>query len=114
MSTGSAKRDPLGKQALFSPAARTKPAQKPQLQQDPRGQRTGEGVKALYSLDTEPRLGTVVVECSECLEHTRISVFDAGARIWAFSLWIPRKRFSRRLSCPACGRRTWCRIRWTG
>ncbi len=111
MTTGSANRDPLGKQALFSPPANTRPAQEPQPQ---RGQRTGDGVKALYSLDTETRFGTVVVECSACLEHTRISVLDAGARIWGFSLWIPGKRFSRRLSCPACGRRTWCRIRWTG
>lgn len=114
-------RDPLGKRALFSSpgGASVAEAARTQDRPEPRpaggaGSKNRDGVKALYSLDTEPRLGTVVVECSGCLEHTRISALDAGARIWSFSLWIPGKRFSRHLSCPACGRRTWCRIRWTG
>ena len=110
-------RDPLGKRALFSPpAARAEESdQQGQGRQRPRGAGgKRDGVKSLYSVDTEPRMGTVVVECSDCRAHTRISVFDAGARIASFSLWIPGKRFSRYLSCPACGRRTWSRIRWTG
>ncbi len=107
--------DPLGKRALFSPPAASRPEEEFQDEKRPMHRpATREGVKALYSMDTEPRLGTVVVECSECLAHTRISVLDAGARIWWFSLWIPGKRFSRRLACPACDHRTWCRIRWTG
>ncbi|MBT8240664.1 MAG: hypothetical protein KJN63_05505 [Acidimicrobiia bacterium] len=95
--------DPLGKRALFSP---------PTNESD-QG-RSSEGVRALYSTPGEWRPGTVVMECSACLAHTRVSIFDVGARILAFSIWIPGKSHSRWLSCPACDQRTWSRIRWSG
>lgn len=120
MNVSDPNRDPLGKRALFSGSDSSSVAQAASIEPRAKSQRANgngsnkrDGVKALYSLDTEPRLGTVVIECSDCLEHTRISLLDAGVRMWSFSLWIPGKRFSRHLSCPACGRRTWCRIRWT-
>lgn len=92
-------KDPLGKRALFSP-----PAAPPR--DDP-----GEGVQALYSAGPRRR-GTVVLECSRCMNHTRMSVIEAGVRIAFISAWIPGKHFSRWMQCPECERRRWCRIHW--
>ncbi len=95
--------DPLGKSALFSP-----PMQGKHSETAP-----DEGVKALYSTSPEWRLGTVVMECSECFARSRVSLHDAAMRILRFSVWIPGKSHSRWLSCPACEQRTWSRIHWT-
>ncbi len=97
-------KDPLGKSALFSPPTATKPDESARQ----------EGVRGLYSTDTERQLGTVLMECSACFARTRVSLLDAGARIMRLSIWIPGKSHSRWLSCPACERRTWSRIHWTG
>ncbi len=96
--------DPLGKRALFTPPTH-------EHEDQPNSE---EGVRALYSAGSERRPGTVLLECSACLARTRVSVVDVGARILAFSIWIPGKKHSRWLSCPACGQRTWARIHWTG
>jgi hypothetical protein len=96
--------DPLGKSALFSPPTPGKHAETT----------PDEGVKALYSPATEWQLGTVVMECSECLARTRVPLHDAAMRILRFSVWIPGRGHSRWLSCPSCERRTWSRIHWTG
>jgi len=104
-------RDPLGKQALFSPP----PGADPDDRNDdllPGGEVT-DGKNALFSAGPHRR-GTVVVECSECLNHTRMSIIEAGVRIAFVSLWIPGKRYSRWMQCPECQRRTWCKIRWFG
>ncbi len=102
-------RDPLGKKALFSPP--------PMVQEDdlvtgePRETETGK--HALYSAGPR-RKGTVVLECSNCLNHTRMTTIEAGVRIAFISAWIPTKRFSHWMQCPECERRTWCRIHWFG
>lgn len=96
--------DPLGKSALFSPPTQAK-----------HGAPTpDQGVRALYSTATERQLGTVVMECSDCLARTRVPLHDLAMRILGFSVWIPGKGHSRWLACPACERRTWSRIHWTG
>ena len=104
-------KDPLGKRALFSP-----PAASPSddhLDGDPTvGSAAADGIRALYSAGPRRR-GTVVLECSRCLNHTRMSLIEAGVRIAFISAWIPGKHFSRWVQCPECERRTWCRIHWT-
>lgn len=103
--------DPLGRRALFSPPTGTgerdvfAPTESPA---------PAEGVRALYSPGTGRRLGTVRIECSECLVHSRRSVIDLGIRLLKFSVWIPGRKYSRWLVCPACDRRTWARVHWLG
>lgn len=103
------KRDPLGKSALFSPPPMA-PAD--DLLSDPAA-KPAAGRHALYTAGPR-RKGTVVVECSRCLNHSRMTTVEAGVRIAFVSVWIPGKRFSRWMQCPECERRTWCRIHWFG
>lgn len=97
--------DPLGKKALFSPPATT-------AADSATGDRAT-GKDALYSAGPRRR-GTVVVECSRCLNHTRMTTVELGVRIAFLSLWIPGRRYSRWIQCPECERRTWCRVHWFG
>lgn len=104
-------RDPLGKRALFSPPAG---APSSDLEDDPSIDGVaGDGRMALFSAGPHRR-GTVVLECSECLSHTRMSLIEAGVRVAFISLWIPGRRYSRWMQCPECQRRTWCKVRWLG
>ena len=92
--------DPQGKRALFESAAMMgQPEHRP------------EGRKALFSTAYR-RPGTVVVECSACQEHRRIQVGEAIARIVRISLWVPLLKHNRRIRCPSCERRAWCRVGW--
>ncbi|MDJ0953194.1 MAG: hypothetical protein QNJ81_05905 [Acidimicrobiia bacterium] len=100
--------DPLGKNALFSPPP-SSPAEDLLPEQSP----APAGKHALYSAGPR-RPGTVVVECSRCLNHSRMTNVELGVRIAFFSLWIPGRRFSRWIQCPECERRTWCRVHWFG
>ena len=102
------KRDPMGKNALFSP-----PPMAPieDLIVDDHPVKPPDGKHALYSAGPR-RKGTVVLECSRCLNHSRMSTVEAGVRIAMISVWVPGKRFSRWMQCPECERRTWCRIHW--
>jgi hypothetical protein len=100
-------RDPRGKRALFeapaATAAETSPTEAPRRGRD-----------ALFSTSRrEP--GTVVVECSSCGARTRVALTDAIRRLLSFSLFVPllKPRQPHRITCPACRRRTWCRIGWT-
>jgi len=98
--------DPLGKGALFSPpAAAPSP---PHVGDSP-----PEGRAAIFSVGPH-RPGSVVVECSVCLNRTRMSALEAGVRILVGSLWVPGKHHSRWILCPECNRRTWSRIHWRG
>ena len=68
-----------------------------------------DGKDALYSGDDT---GPIKIDCARCGETTRVSIIDAMGRIVRFSYWIPRRTYSHRLSCPACGKRSWTRIRF--
>jgi hypothetical protein len=106
------KDDPLGKSALFSPPPMA-PADD-HLDRDPLvSAQEAEGIQALYSAGPH-RPGTVVLECTQCMNHSRMTTVEAVVRIAFISLWIPGKKFSRWMQCPECERRTWCRIHWTG
>lgn len=104
-------KDPLGKSALFSPPPMA--AADDLLTDEQHADPSEMGKHALYSAGPR-RKGTVVLECSQCLNHSRMTTVEAGVRILFISLWIPGKRFSRWVQCPECERRTWCRIHWLG
>ena len=90
--------DPTGKRALFSGR--------------PGEDLAGDGKEALFSERDRPP-GRVAIECGKCGATTHTSHADAARRVLAVSLWIPGKSFSRRLTCPACHRRAWVRLRLT-
>jgi hypothetical protein len=94
-----------GKRALYS-----RPTHDPPADQDaPRARAPGK--EALYST-AQREAGTVVVECSSCEARTRIPYTDFARRHLPFWLWIPGKRHSRLMRCPACEERTWVGARW--
>lgn len=111
--TNNGSTDPLGKRALFSPPPQEPPERRRTRGRGPAGDRTTQGVKALYSTGTDRRCGTVLVECSECRVASRVTLLDLGLRLARLSLWIPGRRYSRWLDCPACAQRAWVRVRWT-
>jgi|APFre7841882630_1041343.scaffolds.fasta_scaffold148885_2 hypothetical protein len=97
-------RDPLGKRALFSDPNTDAP--EPEAVAKTRG-----GKKSLYST-AERTGGTVVLECSACHSRSRVSYLDFAIRQLPVSFWTPWRHFSRFMTCPACGHRTWLAARW--
>jgi hypothetical protein len=99
--------DPLGKRALFSVAetpraANSRPAGTATMQKE-----------ALFSAsEGGRRLGTLVVECSDCGARSRLSWAEFAWRHLPVWLWVPWLRYSRYMSCPACERRTWLGVAW--
>ncbi len=69
------------------------------------------GKEALYST-AQRQAGTVVLECSSCGARTRVLYTEFARRHLPFWLWIPGKRHSRLMRCPACEERTWVGARW--
>jgi hypothetical protein len=81
---GAAAGDPLGKAALYSSGAQ----------------------------ESSSGLGTFLVECSTCRRETPVVAGDL-VRLGLPSFHLPFvKRFPSLMRCPACGRRTWVRVRW--
>lgn len=103
--TGTSGLDPQGKRALFeAPVA----ADRSQLLAPGA---TPEGKAALFS--TGPRRsGTVLVDCGDCGARSRVSLLDVGVRLASLSVWLPARRRGHWMQCPACSKRTWCRIGW--
>ena len=97
--------DPQGKRALFET-----PVSAPR--DSIRSGKPRDGKEALYSTGPAER-GTVVVQCSSCQARTRINLTDLAMRMATLSAWLPARRHPHWLRCPACERRTWCRIDWT-
>jgi len=96
--------DPDGKLALFE-----KPVEAPadHLRSGP----PRDGKDALFS--TGPRqTGTALVDCGSCGVRSRVGLADIGLRLLTFSAWVPGRQHAHWINCPACRRRTWCRIRW--
>lgn len=82
MSSG---RDPLGKRALFSGAQSADEA--------PKAHKRG-------ALD-------VTVICSSCEERTILSAPDFVRHHLPFGAWLPWRKHSHLMKCPACGKVTW-------
>jgi hypothetical protein len=74
------------------------------------------GRMALYS-DPEPEPDPaaaefLLLECSACLAETPVSPLDLARAALPFSLHLPLvRRYHSFMRCPACGRRTWVRLR---
>lgn len=97
--------DPQGRRALFEMPVEA-------ARDTIRSGEAKEGKESLYS--TGPRqTGSVVVDCADCGVRTRISLTDLAMRLATISVWVPGRRRSHWMRCPACGRRTWCAIGWT-
>jgi hypothetical protein len=71
-----------------------------------------EGKHALFSSgDHGPAAGAVTVECSACRTRTTLTALQA-ARVVIPGVHLPiPHRHGSYIRCPACGRRTWCRVR---
>ena len=54
--------------------------------------------------------GPIVVECAACRAVTRVGLVDFLIFQLPFGAWLPRGRFDRRMTCPACRRRVWASV----
>lgn len=71
-----------------------------------------EGRRALYSVvGQSPSLGAVTIACSSC-ERTSVVTPRRLLSLAAPSFHLPLiKRHASWMRCPACGQRTWVRVR---
>ena len=72
------------------------------------------GKMALFSGDARSSVtGTFLVDCSACRRETPVSPIQLVRSAFPFSVHLPLlRRYHSFMRCPACGRRTWVRIRW--
>ena len=114
--------DPLGKRALFwvpSVESASRPA----------GSSSGTkvalpvGKRALYSgARPEPdslastsgnpldERGVFTVECQRCRQTSHVGVLDLLIFQFPVGVWLPRRKFDRRMTCPSCRKRAWCSV----
>jgi hypothetical protein len=72
-----------------------------------------EGKRALFSTSTpKPAFGSVTVDCSSCSASSVLSPTQAG-RLLLTTVHAPGLRRSHVswVRCPACGKRTWSRLK---
>jgi len=94
--------DATGKRALFSPAPGADPG---------RPSRGAAGREALFSAGHKTP-GTVLVECESCRRRTRLDYLELARAHLPVWLWLPWRRHSHLIVCPACRRRGWMRVDW--
>jgi uncharacterized protein with PIN domain len=72
-----------------------------------------EGRRALYSvIGQSPSLGTVTVECSSCKRTSVVTPRRLiGLAVPSLHLPLVKRRHPSWMRCPACGARTWVRVR---
>lgn len=54
--------------------------------------------------------GAFVVHCERCEQTSYVGVLDLLIFQLPIGVWLPRGRFDRRMTCPACRRRSWCSL----
>ena len=54
--------------------------------------------------------GAFVVECERCHQSSYVGVLDLLIFQLPIGIWLPRGRFDRRMTCPACRKRSWCSV----
>jgi hypothetical protein len=54
--------------------------------------------------------GSFVVECGSCRSVSRVGLLDLLIFQLPFGAWLPRGRFDRRMTCPACRQRVWASV----
>jgi hypothetical protein len=113
--------DPLGKRALFWVPSAGEGGERPA--------RAGStvalpvGKRALYSgarperdslaVTSENPLagrGAFTVECERCRQTSYVGFLDLLIFQLPIGVWLPRGRFDRRMTCPACRQRAWCSV----
>lgn len=57
-----------------------------------------------------PTAGPIAVSCSSCGSSCRVGVVEFLRLQFPFGAWLPRRRFDRWMTCPACQRRTWTSV----
>jgi hypothetical protein len=83
---------PLGKHALFS-SARAQPDSLAATSENPLVER-----------------GVFKVECQRCRQISRVGVLDMVIFQFPLGVWLPRRRFDHRMTCPSCRTRAWCSV----
>jgi len=91
-----------GKRALFSGAAGRVAGSSPDNDQA--------GRHAVFSAPARVP-GAVIVECERCEGRTPVPLGEMPRKLLV-SLWMPLRRHSRLMRCPACGQLSWCRVDW--
>jgi hypothetical protein len=87
---------PAGKHALYSEAT-------------PAGESVAATATATASESLPPR-GLLTVSCSSCGSMSQVGVVEFLLLQFPFAAWLPRGRFDRWMTCPACRRRTWTSV----
>jgi hypothetical protein len=90
--SGAAVALPLGKRALYSGA----PPEPDAL--------------ALTSGNPLDGRGSFTVECARCRQVSRVGVLDMLIFQLPLGVWLPRRRFDHRMTCPSCRKRAWCSV----
>jgi hypothetical protein len=83
---------PLGKRALFS-GARPEPDSLAMTSGNPLDDR-----------------GSFTVECARCRQTSRVGMLDMLIFQLPLGVWLPRRRFDHRMTCPSCRKRAWCSV----
>ncbi len=108
-----------GRRALFSdsdaesaaPVAPGLPGRRAFFSETAEGLPADDRPPAVDPEEVRPGFTTVVVVCRTCLARTPVSVLRIGPALIP-SLWLPTRKWSRLMRCPACRRVSWCRIEW--
>ena len=66
------------------------------------------GKRDLYS-SPEPS-GPFKVECERCGALSRIGLLELAVCQLPVGYWLPRGKFDRRMTCPACDHRVWASV----
>jgi hypothetical protein len=112
--------DPLGKRALFWVPS---PGEPGATQGGGAGTALPLGKRALYSgaapesdslvmtsgnpLDER---GSFTVVCARCRQTSHVGVLDLLIFQFPLGIWLPRRRFDHRMTCPSCRKRAWCSV----
>jgi hypothetical protein len=116
--------DPLGKRALFwVPAAAGETDEEPEAGRAATTTALPVGKRVLYSgARPEPDSwaatsgnplvgrGSFIVECERCQQTSFVGVLDLLIYQLPIGVWLPRGRFDRHMTCPACRKRSWCSV----
>jgi hypothetical protein len=87
---------PAGKHALYSEAT-------------PAGEPVAAIATATASQPVPPR-GLLSVSCSSCGSMSQVGLVEFLLLQFPFGAWLPRRRYDRWMTCPACRRRTWTSV----
>ncbi|MHB1584747.1 MAG: hypothetical protein ACYC0E_13455, partial [Acidimicrobiales bacterium] len=74
------------------------------------GARPGPAARPSSPANPAANRGSFVVECGSCRSVSRVGLLDLLIFQLPFGAWLPRGRFDRRMTCPACRHRVWASV----